>query len=166
MENPIKPKRKWNPKELNLSNWFSSTTYVNILEEKKNSYLVKDKNGNKFEMDKNIILTETVSANHNDEVNKVTGTELVEVIENVKDKVFRVEFLKKKTPNEIKEELMEIEDDLDDKVLKKLSRKLIHGEKCTIYGFLKNNEEKMGRSLIIDLNSKGMGYRLVDHRTI
>lgn len=51
--------------------------------------------------------------------------------------------------------------------MKKKVKELINGEKSFIVGYLTKSEKKMGRSLVIDLNSGyKSNFRLVDHRTI
>ena len=55
----------------------------------------------------------------------------------------------------------------DAKSIKNLQKVVTEGQDCQITGYLENVEGNLGRSLVIDLNSKGKSpYRQVDHRTI
>jgi hypothetical protein len=47
---------------------------------------------------------------------------------------------------------------------KKLAKTLMSGKETTIIGRLANSEGRLGRSLVIDLGSKG--FRQIDHRTL
>lgn len=66
---------------------FSQTTYVRIEKINRDTFTVKDSYGVTFDIDKQIIQTESFSANHHDEEKKMTSTELIEVIHTIKDKV-------------------------------------------------------------------------------
>ena len=47
---------------------------------------------------------------------------------------------------------------------KNLAKSLLAGKDTTISGRLDNNENRLGRSLVVDLDSKQ--FRLIDHRTL
>lgn len=47
---------------------------------------------------------------------------------------------------------------------KALAKEILSGKETTVIGHLSKTEGKLGRSLVIDLPSKG--YRQVDHRTL
>ena len=47
---------------------------------------------------------------------------------------------------------------------KALAKEILCGKETTVIGHLSKTEGKLGRSLVIDLPSKG--YRQVDHRTL
>lgn len=49
----------------------------------------------------------------------------------------------------------------------RIAKEVSEGEKVTHTGYLTSAQEKLGRSLMIELNEPyGKGFRLVDHRTI
>ena len=165
----LNPKRLWNPKVLGLGDFFSYTNYIRVVGFKDKLVEVEDFNGKKFYISRDIIENEMYSADHFDKEEKITQTELVEQLKNVGDKIFKVTFNKLRTEEETTIMLMELEEDdfENEKQMKKFSKGVIEGEKVGIVGHLVNTETKMGRSLIIDLNSKTKNrFKLVDHRNI
>ena len=165
----LNPKRLWNPKVLGLGDFFSYTNYIRVVGFKDKLVEVEDFNGKKFYISRDIIENEMYSADHFDKEEKITQTELVEQLKNVGDKIFKVTFNKLRTEEETTIMLMELEEDDFENVkkMKKFSKGVMEGEKVGIVGHLVNTETKMGRSLIVDLNSKNKNrFKLVDHRNI
>ena len=87
---------------------------------------------------------------------KVTRTEMVNLLINAKECVFTAKFHKKVDEKYIQEILGEVKskDQLKDpKQLKKLAKELISGKEIEMTCFLLNSDGKLGRSSVIDLNS-------------
>lgn len=82
------------------------------------------------------------SANHHEEVKKVTATELVEVLNELKEEVCQIQYLKRRTNKEVHQflETLTKKDIKDEKKLKRLVNQMIKGEKGFIVGHLVNNE--------------------------
>ena len=99
---------------------------------------------------------------------KITRTNMVELLMNAKECVFTVQFRTKVTPQDIEEVLSTITSDKQLQAESKaLSKQMVEGKLTTITGFLSKSEEKLGRSTVIDLTQPyGKGWRQVDHRTI
>jgi hypothetical protein len=98
---------------------------------------------------------------------KVSRTEMVEILLNAKECVFTVTFRKKVQAKDIEDILSSIKSDAELKNKKDLAKQLSEGQETTITGYLVKAEEKLGRSTIIDLAQDfNKGWRQVDHRTI
>jgi len=99
---------------------------------------------------------------------KITRSNMVELLMNAKECVFTVTFRTKVTPEDIQEILETVKSDKQLKAdAKTLSKQMVEGKQTTITAYLVKAEEKLGRSMIIDLNAPyGKGWRQVDHRTI
>ena len=168
-EKDLTPKRLWNPEVLGLGDFFSFTNYITIIGFKDNLVEVKDFSEKKYFISKDIIENEMYRADHFDKKENITQTELVEHLKDAGDKIFKVTFNKLRTEEETSILLMEMEkEDFDDKKkISKFAKGIMEGEKVAIIGHLINTETKMGRSLIIDLNSENKNkFKLVDHRNI
>ncbi len=163
-----KPKRLWDPSKLAIGNMFSMTTYCQVQGFEGDVVRVKDHTGKEFIISKEILEYEMDSGNHFDLKEKMCRTKIIEVLENVKDKVFKIGFKKKRKEKEVHAMLMELEQETidDDKKIKKFAKNIIEGEDKVVVGHLVNQEAKMGRSLILDLDAKGVPLKQVDHRTI
>lgn len=124
---------------LKKGNKLSMTYYLNVNKVNSDGSIdVTDQNGNPFTVrGKNLIENTMNSANQFTDIQKITRTEMVEKLENVRDSVFTVNFDKQT------------------------------GENRTLTGYLISTEPKMGRSQVIDLEIvTGHAERLVDHRTL
>ena len=103
-----------------------------------------------------------------DETEKVTRSNMVELLINAKECVFTVTFRKKVAVKDVEEALKAVKSDKELKAKQKeLAKELTEGKLTTITGFLIKSEDKLGRSTIIDLESPwNQGFRQVDHRTV
>jgi hypothetical protein len=112
-------------------------------------------------MSKDLLVRDSWSADHFGEEIKTTMTELAAILTLCKDTVFTVCFNKKVTEAEVQAALYG--GVIGDK-LSQIQKAVTVGEDCKITGYLAGLENDLGRSLVIDLNSKGHKY--VDHRSI
>ena len=64
---------------------FSQTCYFRIEKENPVTYTVKDSYNNVFDLQKEIVRTETDSANHHEEEKKITATEMVTILNDIKE---------------------------------------------------------------------------------
>lgn len=102
---------KWNPKNLAVGNWFSQTNYYKV-----KKILDKDKVevASKFESDKVLTLSRDIleyemnSSKVYDSEEKITRTEMVNILLNAKECVFTVKFHKKVDEKYIQEVLAEV----------------------------------------------------------
>ena len=102
------------------------------------------------------ILERMYSAEHfKDEVN-LTMTELAELLLSLDDNVFTVKFRKQPDADEVQKQLASSKpaDLKAGAAANKLAKKLIAGEDCEMVCHLIKVENDLGRSLVIDLNSK------------
>lgn len=96
-------------------------------------------------------------------------TGLAELLQSVQDKVFTVSFRKQATEENAAELLAKADKNTfkDKAKLSKFSKELVKGETCKMVCHLVQVENNLGRSLVIDLNSKSPSkFRQVDHRSI
>ena len=143
--------------------YLSTTMYVRILGKTANGLEVEDSNGAKFEIrGKDLIENTFASAKQYGSTKKVSMTELAEIIENVGDTVFTVNFNKKTKPADVAKALKG----------KTLTTKNVEtamvGEERTLVGYRLGTEPKLGRTSVYDLEAANQGFaaRQVDHRTI
>lgn len=101
-----------------------------------------------------------------DQEQKISRTEMVELMTDAKECIITVDFRKKVKQADIEEYLKSVKSAADLKS-KDTVNAIIHGEPISITGFLIDAEGKLGRSTIIDLSQPyGKGFRQVDHRSI
>jgi hypothetical protein len=114
----------------------STTMYMEVLNVTSTGINVKDSQGRTFEVrGKELIEKSFKSANQTSETKKVTRTELAEMLTNLGDQVFTVNFDKQT------------------------------GENRTLVGYKVSSENLMGRINVIDLEKTGYNQRQVDLRT-
>ncbi len=94
---------------------------------------------------------------------KLALTKVAEALNSANSKCFTVCFNAKIDEKVATEKLSNAKAD-DLKNAKNFAKDLLSGKETTIVGRLSNSDNKLGRSLVVDLLSKG--YRQVDHRTI
>lgn len=77
--------------------------------------LVTDYEGKNFQIDKKILFTDCQSCNHFEEKEKITKSELAQILETSGDSILKIQFLKKRTLKEVKEILRNVtEEELRD----------------------------------------------------
>ena len=129
-------------KNIKIGDVLSNTSYLTVLEApptkrgEKQTIRVKDSRGLEYSIVGDTIIDSLKSASNFSSTEKVTKTELVDILENAKDTVFTINFLK------------------DD------------GTERTLVGHLVGSENKMGRTQVIDLMEKGFAQRQVNNRAI
>lgn len=94
---------------------------------------------------------------------KLALTKVAEALNSANSKAFTVCFNTKIDEKTATDKLTNAKAD-DFKNPKALAKDLLTGKETTIVGRLSNSDNKLGRSLVVDLMQKG--YRQVDHRTI
>jgi hypothetical protein len=93
---------------------------------------------------------------------KISRSNVVEILANAKDTVFTITFHKQVDDKYVQEQLTSADKSTwgNATKLKALSKELVHGKECTMTCFLLKSENKLGRSRVIDLNAiNGMNYR-------
>lgn len=103
-----------------------------------------------------------------DEEVEVTRTELVDVLLKARESVFTCSFHKKVTPEFVSDLLNGVTSDSDlTSRRKELAKSICMGQEVSMTCFLLSTEEKLGRSMVIDLSAPyGKNFRQIDHRTI
>ena len=98
-----------------------------------------------------------------DEEKKESLTHVAELLANARTQSFTATFRTKVDEKECIEKLQKASAaELSEG--KKLAKALLSGKETTIVGRLANSEGRLGRSLVVDLASKG--FRQIDHRTL
>ena len=97
---------------------------------------------------------------------KLSMTKVAEMLLSANTACFTVCFTAKVDEKAVKEKLSAVSyKDIQDKAkAKELAHDILQGKETTIVGRLSKSMGHLGRSLVIDLPSKG--YRQVDHRTL
>jgi len=124
---------------------------------------------NELTMSRDIMEYEMDSGTLFDKEEKLSRSNIIELMINAKESVMTVTFHKQLDESFISEALSAAPKDTwgNATKLKALSKEITHGKECTMTCFLSKSEGKLGRSRVIDLNAPwGMNYRQVDHRTV
>ena len=109
------------------------------------------------------------SADHFKKEVAMNVTALAELLHTVQDNIFTVGFRRQPTEENATDLLQKAmpADFKDPKKLSLLSKQLIAGTECKMTCHMIEVENNLGRSLVIDLNTKGQSkFRQVDHRSI
>ena len=120
-------------------------------------------------MSRDILVHEMNSGKLFDKTEKLTRTEIVDLMINARECAFTVVFHKLLDDAYVTQTLADATAKTfsDPSKLKELSKKLTHGKEVEMTCFQTSSEGHLGRSRVIDLNAPwGMNYRQVDHRTI
>ena len=166
--------RKWAPANLEVNNWFSSISYYKIKEivDKDTVMVCNCQEPSKvLSMSRDILLKEMYSAQIHEKTEKISRSNLVELMMNAKETVMTIEFRRKVQEDWIRSQLkskITKQSDLENaKFTSTLAKELVSGESMSMTCFITKSENKLGRSCVIDLSKKpGFNYRLVDHRTV
>ena len=123
--------------DIKSGEFISTTMYLQVVKKTKDGVMVKDSQGQEFEVRGTNLLEKTFkSASQFESTKKVTRTELAEILVNLGDQVFTVNFDKQT------------------------------GENRTLVGYKVSTENLMGRVNVVDLEVTGHNLRQVDLRTI
>ena len=168
-ELPLKHDHKlprWDDKKLAVGDWLSQITYYKVKEivDKDTVKVATSVNPSKvLTMSRDILEYEMHSSKAFDEKQKVSRTEMVNLLVDAKESVMTIKFHKKVDDTHIKSVLLGIknQNDLKDaKSLKQLSKEICTGKDVEMVCSLSRTEGKLGRSSIIDLNAPaGMNFR-------
>jgi hypothetical protein len=139
----------WNTKQLKVDDHFSCISYLNVTNVDGSQITVKNHLGGSWLISKDLLVRDAWSADHYDQEVKCSMTELSELMDTCYDTIFKVSFKKKVDVHDLDKKLKESK--LTD--LKKLSTHILDGESVEITGHLVNSDNKLGRSLVIDLNA-------------
>ena len=157
---------KWEASNLKKGNWFSQITYYKVKEIDDENVIVRTmKDSQTLTLSKDILNTEMNSGHAYDSEDKVTRTQLIEILQNARESCMTIKFHKKIDDKYIKEVMSEnfkaAKDLKNAKLLAQVSKELTQGAATTMTCCLTNSEtNKLGRSNILDLNvPHGMNFR-------
>ena len=160
----------WDRTKLAVGDNFSSISYLKVDKIEGSTITVSNALGGSWIMSKDLLVKDAWSGDHFSREVKTSMTELASILIQCKDTIFTVSFKKKVDSSNVEEELKRIQNDIGDlsdaSSIKQLTKSVTEGQLSVITGYLSDTENNLGRSLIIDLNAKGIPFRQVDHRTI
>ena len=156
---------KWDKNNLAVGNWFSGTRYFKAISSKRDEVVCRSK-GQEITISKDIMEYEMNNANVFENEEKLPLTKIATKLTEANNTAFTACFTSKVDEKAVKEKLSmcKATDLKDEAAAKALAKELLLGRERTITGRLSKAEGKMGRSLIIDLNTNGYGQ--IDHRTL
>ena len=160
----------WDHTKIAVGNWFSYIKYYKVTAfEGDNVVLTDQKTGEEIVIGKENVSEEIHNGNVYDTVEKVCRQDMIDIMSNAKNTVMTVSFTKKIDLSYIQDILKgatkaQFE---NKKQLKELSKQLINGKDHKMTCYLAGEQNNLlGRSVVIDLNAEGDGYKMIDHRTI
>lgn len=122
--------------DIKKGEYISTTMYMQVVSKNSNGITVKDSQGQQFEIQGVSLIENTMkSSSQFSKTQKVTRTELAEILTNLGDQVFTINFDKQT------------------------------GENRTMIGYKLSTENLMGRVNVHDLEATGHAIRQVDLRT-
>lgn len=123
--------------DIKSGEYISTTMYLKVVSKTKDGVMVKNTQGQEFEVrGTNLLETTFKSASQFETTKKVTRTELAETLVNLGDQVFTANFDKQ------------------------------DGSNRTLVGYKVSTENLMGRVNVVDLEATGNTLRQIDLRTI
>lgn len=120
--------------------------------------------GTDIEISKDILEYEMHNSAVFSEEQKVCLTQVATILADTNSKCFSVCFTTKVDDKMVAEKLKDVKAKLNAAKAKELAKEILIGKETSLIGHLSRSEGKLGRSLVIDLPSKG--FRQVDHRTL
>ena len=166
IEDPIHT--KWNIDKLSVGDWFSDTKYLRVDNIKPSKLLeATTSDGKKLVISEDIVQNEMYSSVHFAEEEKVTRTQLAEVLEDAGNKVFSAIFRGKVSEKNAAEMIngLDMETLLSSRKLNKFVKEMLKGKEIQMTAHLAKSEPKLGRSLVIGLDIAGPSkFRQIDHR--
>ena len=158
-----KDEPKWDKSKLAVGNWFSGTRYFHAVEDKGDQIACKSE-GTIIDISRDILEYEmNNSAVYSDE-QKISLTQVATILAEANSKVFTVSFTTKVDDKKVAEKLKDVKAKLTADQAKQLAKEILVGKESELIARIANSEGRLGRSLVIDLQSKG--FRQVDHRTL
>jgi hypothetical protein len=157
----------WDLKKLEKGHILSMTSYMRVLKIA-SMVTVRNQYGHVMQMSKELLET-MYSADHFEREIPLNMTGLAELLQNVQDNVFTIEFQKQASESNAIQALTDADTACfkDPKKMKDLAKQLISGQPCKMTCHMVQVENNLGRSLVIDLNADSDNkFRQVDHRTI
>lgn len=160
---------KVNTDLLKVGDRLSETQYYIVKDIIGDTVQVQNERGFDFGISKNIIEEGMHTSSQFIREEKVSRTELVDILSKVGDTIFTVNYNKQPQAKDVNEaialgnkgRIMATKD------LQKIVNKAYKGENRTLVGYLINTQTGFGRSQVIDLEIEdGYNVRLVDHRTL
>ena len=150
---------------------FSKTTYYKLVARNADgSFTCQTQHGVDISIGATIVRDCCFSADQFKETKEVTRTELVRIfMEESGDQVFTVEFEKQVKAEDVEKKLTEQKfHEIEQQTKRrKMVEQCLHGETRRMIGYMKNVNDGLGRSTVVDLEQpSGQGVRQVDHRTM
>jgi len=156
--------------QLKVGDWTSGSIYYRVINTNPVNIECKDLHGSSLIVGSKVMESEMISASQYDREEKVTRTEMAEILVKTGRHVFTVTFHKQVTSEDMIQILEDEKYTSEQPATKKrktCEKAIKAGASRTITGFLCNTEHLMGRSMVIDLNEPSAHKeRQVDHRTL
>jgi len=176
----IKPaitlKENLNVEKIKVGEYLAEIQYYQVVKVNPKTIKVVSDKGVESNIDKDLVL-EMYSASQYQIEKSITRTEVNNILANIGQQIFTVNFNKQVKQDDIKNKLLTAIKDEEgnpltyeqiEKNLKIISKELNKGEERTLIGYLLEINNEMGRSSAIDLEIERGQNRLrqIDHRTI
>jgi hypothetical protein len=156
-------KEKWDPKQLAVGNWFSSTGYFKVKQiAGDNVTTILDKK--EVDVSRDILEKEMFNASVFVKEEKLALTKVVKILKEAGSVALTVCFNMKVQVKQVEERLRQLKD-ADLKNTKVIATELLTGNEKIFVGRLTKTEGKLGRSLLVGLESEHT-FGQVDHRNI
>lgn len=152
---------------LNPGDHLSETQYYTVKRVNEKSVTLINKSGDEMNVATGIVERDMFSAEQYVEEQKVTKTELAEILKGAGDTVFTVNFNKQAKPTDVYEFLNDSTKTTGD--FKKDVEAAMKGEERTLVGHQVSADYQAGRSLVFDITTEvdaQTRLRQVDHRSI